>query len=517
MVAGAGGRRWRSRLGVVAGTSVVMLAMTAPAYGDPGGSGTATAAPAAPVAATQALPGVPNPGIRPVLSGTFALPASVGGGLVLPALSGPAGEYDLLVREQAMLGQQMLRDKIAADQAHAAVAPAKAQWEAAETIVAGWRSQAADAIAASYREAAALSALGPFAADYQGLAALAPGLRNRDLVAGQTTARGYLDALHTAQVTRQAYDAALAADRGAAARYAADRRRYDQLTRQIAALKATNAAAIAKANAAQSALEARDAAQLHIGSAAAGTGASPQAIAAVNFALSQVGKPYVWAAAGPDAYDCSGLVLASYRHAGVLTLPRVAADQYHATTPVPLSQLLPGDLLFYSSSPTDWRQIYHVVMYIGGGRVVEAPQPGDNVKVVGVFLTDFFGATRVVGAVPGGVTTVGSTAAPGAGASTGTQVPPATHPSPVPAPSTSPSGKPSTSPPGTPSTSPSGSPSPSPSASPSTSPSTSPSSPPPSSPAPLSPSATVPCTPPSPSPTVSPSPSPSPSATPSCG
>ncbi len=515
MSAGTGGRRWRSWFGVAAGTSVVVLAMAAPAYADPGSSSTT---PVAAPAAAAGLPGVPNPGIRPVLSGTFALPASVGGGLVLPALSGPAGQYDLLLREQAMLGQQMLRDKIAADQAHAAVAPAKAQWEAAETIVAGWRSQAADAVAASYREAATLSALGPFAAEYQGLAALAPGLRHRDLVAGQTTARDYLDALHTAQITQQAYDSALAADRAAAARYAADKRRYDQLTRQLATLKAANATAIAQANAAQSALEAREAAQLHIGSAAAGMGASPQAIAAVNFALSQVGKPYVWAAAGPNAYDCSGLVLASYQHAGVSTLPRVAADQYHATTPVPLSQLLPGDLLFYSSSPTDWRQIYHVVMYIGGGRVVEAPQPGDNVKVVGVFLTDFFGATRVVGAVPGGVTTVGSAAAPGTGGPAGPQVPPVTRPSPAPVPSTSPSAKPSTSPSGTPSTSPSGSPSPSqsppsPSASPSASPS--PSSPSPSSPAPLSPSATQPCAPPSPSPTATPSPSPS--ATPSCG
>src|SRR5262249_9332625 len=129
--------------------------------------------------------------------------------------------------------------------------------------------------------------------------------------------------------------------------------------------------------------------------------ANPKALAAVNFALSQIGDPYVFGDEGPNSYDCSGLTWRSYRIAGV-TIPRVARYQYHATTPISIQQLLPGDLVFFSTtSRTDWTQISHVGMYIGGGKMIEAPHTGDHVKIAPVWWSAFFGATRVVPAVGG--------------------------------------------------------------------------------------------------------------------
>lgn len=115
--------------------------------------------------------------------------------------------------------------------------------------------------------------------------------------------------------------------------------------------------------------------------AAPGTTANPLAKTALQFARKQVGKPYQYGAAGPKAYDCSGLQLASYLHAG-LTLPRVAADQYAAGgKQLPLGAAKQGDLLFYASDLTKPATIYHVVMYAGHGNVITAPETGRNVSV----------------------------------------------------------------------------------------------------------------------------------------
>jgi len=111
---------------------------------------------------------------------------------------------------------------------------------------------------------------------------------------------------------------------------------------------------------------------------------------AVNFALAQVGKPYVFGAAGPGSYDCSGLTMAAWQAGGV-SLPHLAASQYNYGTHVPVSQLQPGDLVFMYSP------IGHVSMYIGHGMLVSAPQPGENVKIVPLayFTADIVGATRL--------------------------------------------------------------------------------------------------------------------------
>lgn len=101
---------------------------------------------------------------------------------------------------------------------------------------------------------------------------------------------------------------------------------------------------------------------------------------AVQFAFAQLGKPYVWGGNGPDGYDCSGLVLASWRTAAGVGFARIAEDQYHtAGTPVALGSLQAGDLVFWGTDAADWTTVYHAGMYVGGGRIVEAT--GDHVQL----------------------------------------------------------------------------------------------------------------------------------------
>ncbi|MBD0676817.1 C40 family peptidase [Streptomyces sp. CBMA156] len=100
---------------------------------------------------------------------------------------------------------------------------------------------------------------------------------------------------------------------------------------------------------------------------------------AIDYALAQLGKPYVWGGNGPSGYDCSGLVQQAYRRAGI-SLPRVADDQYAATTPISSGQLRRGDLVFWSDSGRA-SGIHHVGIYLGGGKFVEAPRPGTTVRV----------------------------------------------------------------------------------------------------------------------------------------
>jgi cell wall-associated NlpC family hydrolase len=111
---------------------------------------------------------------------------------------------------------------------------------------------------------------------------------------------------------------------------------------------------------------------------------------AVQFALAQVGKPYVWGAAGPGSYDCSGLTMAAWRRGGV-SLPHSAAEQYNYGHHVARADLQPGDLIFF------YNPIGHVTIYIGDGLMVSAPTEGQNVSVVPLssFNSDYTGATRL--------------------------------------------------------------------------------------------------------------------------
>jgi len=108
---------------------------------------------------------------------------------------------------------------------------------------------------------------------------------------------------------------------------------------------------------------------------ASGTSTDPVALKALAFAFKQKGKPYAWGGTGPKSYDCSGLVMTSYEHSGI-TLPRVAADQYAYGPTVPLDQAQQGDLLFYATDVTNPATIHHVVIYAGGGTIIDAPYTG---------------------------------------------------------------------------------------------------------------------------------------------
>jgi peptidoglycan DL-endopeptidase CwlO len=133
------------------------------------------------------------------------------------------------------------------------------------------------------------------------------------------------------------------------------------------------------------------------GAGQANESAVPQAAlsAMLKAAMSRRGMPYVWGAAGPTSFDCSGLVQWSFRQAGIV-MPRVAADQALSGPSVPVNQLQPGDLLFYHTDPTDPTYISHVAIYLGNGWMEQAPEPGLDVEVVPAdFGSEFAGAVRV--------------------------------------------------------------------------------------------------------------------------
>ncbi|GHJ35935.1 NlpC/P60 family protein [Streptomyces sp. TS71-3] len=109
--------------------------------------------------------------------------------------------------------------------------------------------------------------------------------------------------------------------------------------------------------------------------------------AAVRYAMKQVGKPYVWGATGPSGFDCSGLTSAAWAHAG-RRIPRTSQGQWRGLHRVPMDRLRPGDLVVYYPSAS------HVGLYLGDDMVVQAPRPGDHVKVSPVDVDPVLGAVR---------------------------------------------------------------------------------------------------------------------------
>lgn len=130
-------------------------------------------------------------------------------------------------------------------------------------------------------------------------------------------------------------------------------------------------------------------------SAGGGYTGGSRASAAVSYALAQVGNRYVAAAAGPDAFDCSGLTMTAWRQSGV-SLPHYSYSQFSSTRRIPVSEAQPGDLVFYFGSGA-----HHVGMYIGGGKMVHAANPGDGVRIDDImgpwYGERFSGIGRVVG------------------------------------------------------------------------------------------------------------------------
>ena len=114
---------------------------------------------------------------------------------------------------------------------------------------------------------------------------------------------------------------------------------------------------------------------------------------AVNAALTKVGGPYVWAATGPTAFDCSGLTQWAYKQAGI-NIPRTTRQQWAATTRITKSQLQPGDLIFYSNNGAA-SGIYHVSIYTGPGMRVHAANPSIGIVHHKMIATNVIGYGRV--------------------------------------------------------------------------------------------------------------------------
>ncbi|CAM5525572.1 C40 family peptidase [Streptomyces xanthochromogenes] len=210
----------------------------------------------------------------------------------------------------------------------------------------------------------------------------------------------------TAQATKAvAADLQLQAAQDAAASSAAKdaKKAKDDAEKKAAEAKAkADAEAKAKADAAERASRSAERTSLKSSSSSTGgtstgttsfkaSNATGSAAAIVNFALAQVGKAYVSGATGSSAYDCSGLVQAAYRQAGI-DLPRVSQDQSMAGTDVSLSNLQPGDILYWGGKGS----AYHVAIYVGGGNFVGAQNPSTGVVERGLDYDSPSGAVRVL-------------------------------------------------------------------------------------------------------------------------
>ncbi|WP_432028411.1 C40 family peptidase [Streptomyces sp. 1222.5] len=202
-------------------------------------------------------------------------------------------------------------------------------------------------------------------------------------VARLTTAEKRRDAL--ARAARQALDTQLTlAGRQRQERDDVERKLRD-VERLLAGLTPDQLAAVARLE--QQGVTAAQERLTTAGALPADRPASAGGDRAVHYALEQLGKPYRWGAEGPSSYDCSGLTSRAWSHAGT-PIPRTSQEQWRRLKRVPLNDLRPGDLVVYFPEAT------HVAMYVGGGKVVQAPRPGEDVKVSPMASYPVLGAVR---------------------------------------------------------------------------------------------------------------------------
>ncbi|WP_326744883.1 C40 family peptidase [Streptomyces sp. NBC_00121] len=185
----------------------------------------------------------------------------------------------------------------------------------------------------------------------------------------------------------QAHEDAAAATAAKAAKTA-----KAEAVRKAEAKKKAEAAAKAKAEAAlrASRSEARTTLSATSGSASSSS-ATGSAASVISFVKAQVGDAYVSGGTGPNSWDCSGLVQAAFRSVGV-DLPRVSQAQSTAGTQVSLSNLQPGDILYWGGAGS----AYHVGVYVGGGQFVGAQNPSTGVVLRSLDYDPPSGAVRVL-------------------------------------------------------------------------------------------------------------------------
>lgn len=163
------------------------------------------------------------------------------------------------------------------------------------------------------------------------------------------------------------------------------RRRLDDVEKLLASLNAEQLTALAE-------LEKHGVAQAQEKLVASGALAedhkpSKEGAKAVRYAVRQLGKPYEWGAEGPGSYDCSGLTSEAWGHAGT-PIPRTSEEQWARLPRIPLKELRPGDLVIYFPGAT------HVALYLGRGKVVQAPRTGEKVKITEIAAQPVLGAVR---------------------------------------------------------------------------------------------------------------------------
>ncbi|MFI7279756.1 NlpC/P60 family protein [Micromonospora chersina] len=455
---------WSALLGAVAAA-----ALATPAWADPLPDTVPDTGSRPRVAGALQLPTVPGavPGVPGTATGgpgrTPGLPGATPG-VTNPADGPLIAQINQVDAQVAQLGDNLLTIKGERDTAQADLALAATRLKEAQDALVRAQENAKNAAADAVKADAALPP-GEFGANLREFANLQRITRG-DKAEGATTAvTGELARATAAeQVAREAH---ASAERRATEKTAQYTRVETDLHKQEAALlklRSDNAARLLEIERREDAAEQQLGSPYVVNQSVSGLVADPKALAAVRYALAQLGDPYLWAAEGPDRFDCSGLMLASYQAAGYQGLPRVSRDQYYATRSrtVDPNALLPGDLLFFASG-SSWTSIHHVAMYIGNGKMVEAPRTGDVVKISVVRWSRLYAATRVIGAVP----------APATPAPTVPTTPPSTpsatpsKPSTTPKPTKTATPKPTKTATPTPSTS---SPTPTPSTSPSTTP-----------------------------------------------
>ncbi|WP_166381383.1 C40 family peptidase [Catellatospora methionotrophica] len=341
---------------------------------------------------------IPDAGLRPQADGLPTLPfGSLSQPRTLPQTAQAAlqAQYTAAELELSVLGAR--RSELYQAYTNAVVAKAMADY--------AWRATA-DTLRAA-KEAAEAAAV----AEYQAAVKAPPRLGDSLGELGQLIPRtestpeteAVLADLGTAQhEERQAYTvltSAISAEQQSSTAYSAVEKEFKRKEIAFLELKRRLAELQSEADRVRERQE-QNLGNYSPGKSNAGLVAAAKAQKAVLFALSQRGKPYRWGDEGPNTYDCSGLMLASYKAAGI-TLNRVAKDQYYGTRNKSVSKyaLLPGDLVFFATDPSDWRTIHHVGMYLGDGKMVHAPRTGDVVRPASVSLSSIDFATRVVDAV----------------------------------------------------------------------------------------------------------------------
>jgi len=314
-----------------------------------------------------------------------------------------AGQIQAQGAQLAVLAEQYNQDQIHAQQLDQQVTQTQAQVTLTKAQVATTRSQLRQLAVADYTAGGSSSGLDQLftpggersaaAQEYQQVASASVSSAIDRLNQSESVLNAQQSELQKTQSLAQVtLAAAQGAKQAAQSELASQQTTLSKLKGNIATLVAQRQAAQAAAQAA--AFQARLAAAQHIEAGGAlhpvpavPGGGGAEAVAAAE---SQIGVPYVWAGSTPGSgFDCSGLTMWAWAHAGI-ALSHSAAAQYAETVHVPLSDLQPGDLLFYREGGT----IGHVTMYVGPGEMVQAMETGTNIQVTGIWTSGLVGAGR---------------------------------------------------------------------------------------------------------------------------